>query len=480
MLCALGLLVGLLFWPSTAVLYAQWTDFVNITFTHGWLILAVTLALIWRARREIARAPAQASPLALVALTVAILAWMICYRAGIQDLHLTIYPAIFWLSAAAAFGWPLARLMLFPVAFFCFALPSWAQFGDLLQDFTVLAMRGFLGLTGPNAVIDGDVIHIPNGSFVIEEGCSGLHFMIVGLAVAALHGELRRDPWRTRVAELALMAALALLANWVRVYVVIEAGYLTEMRSYLVSVSHYWFGWAVFALALVAFFWLCTWFTPASGPAAAAAAAAADPGKPQPWARFALTVALLVALPGASLLLRRAHPAAPLDDAPLVIDQPPWSARPPDKDSFWVPLFGGADRDERVSMADARGGVVEVFRVSFLEQRQGAELVGESSSLLGGHLRVRGEALVSSPQGSFRETEAADPTDRHSLIWSRYRIGGSAFVRPLASQLWYGLNATVSSPLSTLLALRAECRGDCEDARRRLRELLESGAVHER
>ena len=60
------------------------------------------------------------------------------------------------------------------------------------------------------------------------------------------------------------MAVLSLLANWVRVYVIIEAGYLTNMQHYLVRVSHYWFGWGVFALALVGFFWLTTWFTNAA------------------------------------------------------------------------------------------------------------------------------------------------------------------------------------------------------------------------
>jgi hypothetical protein len=125
-------------------------------------------------------------------------------------------------------------------------------------------------------------------------------------------------------------------------------------------------------------------------------------------------------------------------------------------------------------MVNATGGTVEIFRVSFVEQRQGAELVGGSSSLLGGHLRWRGEQQVNSAAGIFHETEAADPTNGHSLIWSRYRIGGRPFVWPLASQLWYGFNATVGSPLSTLIALRAECRGDCEDARRRLGDLVAS------
>ena len=174
---------------------------------------------------------------------------------------------IFWLAATAAFGWAVGRLLLFPAAYLYFAMPIW--YPAPLQDLTVLAMHGLLRITGPPALFTGDVIHIPNGTFRIEEGCSGVHFMIVGLAVAALYGEKQRDPWRIRAWQLALMAALAVLANWVRVYTVIEAGYLTDMQSYLVRVSHYGFGWAVFAATLVVFFWLVTRFGPDTVPAAA-------------------------------------------------------------------------------------------------------------------------------------------------------------------------------------------------------------------
>src|ERR1700751_4270408 len=130
-------------------------------------------------------------------------------------------------------------------------------------------MRAVLAVTGPTTLIAGDVIHLPNGTFLIEESCSGLHFMIVGLAVAALYGEQRRDPWPMRLQQLALMAGLALVANWVRVYTVIEAGYLTDMQSYLVRVSHYGFGCCVFALALFLFFWL-------------APSSTVEPGRPAP------------------------------------------------------------------------------------------------------------------------------------------------------------------------------------------------------
>jgi EpsI family protein len=475
---ALALLVTLVYWPSPAVYYEQWRDFVNITYTHGWLVLAVCVALVLRSRREIATAPVRFWPLALVALGGCILAWLVCYRASIEDLEVTIFPAIFWLAVTAAFGLRMGLLLAFPVAFFSFAVPSWSQLGNPLQELTVFALRGFFWLTGPPVLISGDTIHIPNGTFVIEEGCSGLHFMIVGLAVAALHGELRRDPWRIRLAQLALMVILALLANWVRVYTIIEAGYLTDMHSYLVSVSHYWFGWGVFAVALVLFFGLTTLFGP-SEPAHDPPLQPVAPGPPAPLAGLAATVAVLVALPAVSWGLRTLQPAPALGAAVAPGARAPWSSAPSDTQSSWRPVFPGADQEQRFAYANNTGDIVELFRVAYRTQRQGAELVGSGSTLIGRRLKVRSEEVIDSANGAFRETGVVDRSGARSLIWSRYEIAGRTFVKPLASQLWYGINATVSNPPAALVAYRAACAagGDCEDARGVLREFVASGAI---
>jgi exosortase len=477
MLLAMAVVVGGVFWPSTAVLLAQWSDFVNITFTHGWLILAVCVWLVVRAGPSLRRAPAGPWPLAQLALAIAVWAWIVCFRASIQDLHVTIFPALFWLAAAAAFGSPVARLLIFPVAFFVFALPSWAQLGNPLQEFTVLVMRLVLSLTGPAAEIRGDVIHIPNGSFRIEEGCSGLHFMIVGLAVAALHGELRRDRIRIRILELVLMAILALLANWVRVYTIIEAGYLTDMRSYLVSVSHYWFGWGVFAVALVAFFWFANRWLPGTQAVSEEAKIGNGVASGDDVRGFVVALILLVALPLISLLVRAARPPAPLSESPFVVLAPPWFASPPGSDSSWWPEFAGADDTEYLQVQKPGGLPIEVFRARYREQTQGAELVGSSSSLLGPQLRWRGEQREVTTAGIFAATEAADSDQRHSLIWWRYQIGGRTFTRGLPCQLWYGLEAMLSNPPSSLIALRAPCQADCVQARRELTELVASGAL---
>ena len=56
------------------------------------------------------------------------------------------------------------------------------------------------------------------------------------------------------------------------------------------------------------------------------------------------------------------------------------------------------------------------------------------------------------------------------------RFARPAFVRPLAAQLWYGINAIVSHPPAALIAYRAACGedADCADARHLLREFLAS------
>ena len=482
MILALALLVTLVYWPSPAVYCEQWQDFANITFTHGWLVLAVCVALVLRSRRAIAAAPVRFWPLALLALGGCILAWLVCYRASIEDLEVTIFPAIFWLALAAAFGLRMGLLLAFPVAFFYFAVPSWSQLANPLQELTVFALRGFFWVTGPRVLISGDTIHIPNGSFVIEEGCSGLHFMIVGLAVAALHGELRRDPWRVRIAQLALMAVLALLANWVRVYTVIEAGYLTDMHSSLVSVSHYWFGWGVFAVALVLFFGLTTLFGPAAPPEPAydpAQPVAQTPGPHAPLTGLAATVLVLVALPAVSWGLRALQPAPALSASVAPGAHAPWSSASSDTFSSWRPVFPGADQEQRFAYTNTTGDIMEMFRVAYRTQRQGAELVGSGSTFIGRGLKVRSEQVINTASGAFRETEVADRSGARSLIWSRYEVAGRDFVKPLASQVWYGIKAIVSNPPAALVAYRAACAagGDCEPARRVLREFVASGAT---
>src|SRR5215470_10077344 len=95
---ALACAVVLIFWPSTIIFNEKWLDAVSKTYTHGWLIVAICIALIVRSRRELATALVRPSGLGAIALALAVVAWLVSYRASIEGLEVPLQPLIFWLA----------------------------------------------------------------------------------------------------------------------------------------------------------------------------------------------------------------------------------------------------------------------------------------------------------------------------------------------------------------------------------------------
>jgi exosortase len=481
MILGLMLISAVVYWPSTTALYEAWTDFHGLGYTHGPLIVVVCVVLLYRRRWELESAPAQPWPLALAALAICSLAWLVCFRASIQDLHILLFPAAMALAVAAVWGPRVARIAALPVLFFYFASSAWGEFSPYLQALTVLVTRGLIALTGMNVTVTDNVIRMPFGTFVVESGCSGLHFLLVGLAVATLHGELRNDPVRLRIKHIVVMGVLALMSNWVRVYTVVRAGYETHMRHVLVSRGHYYFGWMVFVFALAIFFWLARRYSRSAD--AAAGVALSSPrsiapqqieGRPTRVHAAALSIGAatlsMIAAPTLSYAVKwvQGRPAVPRVEFAALEG---WSGPGPIGASVWKPVFAGAAVLESRQYSDA-GGTIEALGVAYSRQSQGSELIGETSSLTGsGGLEVESEQRIRGPAGQFVETVARAPDGRRSVLWSRYDIGGRPLTVPVLAQLWYGLGSLVSEPLTGLVALRTECVPDCAAARRRIENL---------
>jgi exosortase A len=251
-------IVTVLYWPTAVSYSIAWTDFDNLGDTHGYLIVLMSLALLYLRRDELAGPVPRTSIAACLALVGLSLAWLLAYRASIQTAHQLLFPMILWTAIYALFGPQVGRTCLFPVGFLYFALPVWGVLNDLMQALTIVATRLILRLIGLPVSFHGNLVRIPEGTFAIEGGCSGLHFLVVGAAIAAYYGELHRDSARNRARLIVLAVALALLTNWIRVSVIITAGHLSDMQSYLVQVSHYGFGWSLFAVAMAIFFFLAS------------------------------------------------------------------------------------------------------------------------------------------------------------------------------------------------------------------------------
>ena len=403
--------VTALYWPTALSYSIAWTDFNNLGNTHGYLIVVMCLALLYLRREEFVAAAPRVSPLACVALAVVSMAWLVAYRASIQTLHQLLFPIVLWTAIYAAFGRAVARSCLFAMGFLYFAVPLWGYVASPLQALTIVATRLILRLIGVPVHFDGILVQIPEGTFAIEGGCSGVHFLVVALAIAAYYGALHRDRLHNRVFLLALAAALALLTNWIRVSTIITAGHVTDMQSYLVRVSHYGFGWAVFALAMSGFFLI------ASRIALHARDIASVPVSAPPAVRMWPSVLGLLLLFAAMGLGPALAWAAARGDAAAVA-APGLARRVSDWDgplaaaSRWRPLFIGADWE--IFALYRRGSAeVEWYTADYVFQRQGKKLLGYDNSILGANaFAVLGEDVVTAGAQRFVDLHLQDPAGR--------------------------------------------------------------------
>jgi EpsI family protein len=452
-----------------------WADLDNKGNAHGYLIALMCIALLYLRRAELTGPISRVSPAAYFALALLSLAWLLAYRASIQTAHQLLLPTILWTTIYALFGWRIGRSCLFPVGFLYFAVPFWGVINGPLQALTIAATRVILRLVGVPVHFYGNLVQIPEGVFAIEGGCSGLHFLVVGAAIAAYYGELHRDTLRNRSVLLALAVGLALLTNWIRVSVIITAGHLTDMHSYLVRVSHYGFGWAVFAVAMAVFFLIASRIPPGSSDAASASlAASADTGSQ--WSAgltMALAFAALALGPSVAWAAARGDAAATVG-APLLSERVQGWSGPLAAPTDWRPIFIGADSQ---SLATYRrdAASVEWYMADYAFQHQGKKLLGYNNSILGaGGFTVLDQGVVSHGAHRFVDMQLRDPQGAQSLLWYTYKIGPRTFASGLHAQLWYGVSSLAGRVDSRIVAFRAKCEPDCAAASAQLRLFIAS------
>jgi EpsI family protein len=367
-------------------------------------------------------------------------------------------------------GWPVARVLIFPIGFLYFAMPAWSGLVTPLQALSIHVNSVLIWLTGLPAYISGDVVQVPAGTLEIAGGCGGRHSFVVGLTLAALYGELARDTLRWRLTWIGLMGLLALIANWVRIFVIVAAAVATDMQTFLVTVDHYWFGWGMFLLAFVGFLWIAGRLHGGGKVSTQSVTAVNSESSRVRWTGFVamlFSLSVLPALGYATDNLRTVSGAIHIDwpAAPQG-----WQGPVPVTTSEWQPLFRNATLLAHQQYLDPHGQPVEVFVVAYRVQRQSAKLLAYRNTLFerDNGLRSVGKGFSASAVGSWREDTVVDASGQRSIIWSRYSIGAHAFVRPWLAQLWYGIAAMTSPALSSLTALRASCDTDCAAAREQL------------
>jgi exosortase len=234
---------------ALASIHESWTSIYG-PFAHGYVILGLALVLAWRLwRREPPRCfESWWPPLALLAAaTAALWAMELMF---LNSARQVLVPVIIWAAAATVLGKAAGRLLFWPLAFLYFALPQWWVINTPLQQLTAEVANALVWTTGVPAYVEGNSFHLPAGIVEVANGCSGLNYLVVALALALFQGLSYIRSWRLRWRLLAAAAVVALLSNWLRVYALIVIGYATDMQHYLIRVDHLYFGWVLFLVCM--------------------------------------------------------------------------------------------------------------------------------------------------------------------------------------------------------------------------------------
>lgn len=234
--------------PSFVTLWKKWVLW-DQDLAHALPTIGVMLVLLARCQFETSTTRTQGIWywLQILALLACSFAWFVFESLSISlpAYFLIIISLCLLISTCLSSAAIRATLPFIGLIFF--TIPIWGELNEPLVNLSSKVVGFAVGASQLTALIDGNSIFLPAGTIFIADGCSGLRYFIISLLMGYIISLINAYSWRTTIVTLVIAAALGLLANWLRIYLLVLIGYYTNMQSSLMH-DHETFGWVVFAL----------------------------------------------------------------------------------------------------------------------------------------------------------------------------------------------------------------------------------------
>jgi exosortase A len=420
------LLLGffLLFFDAASSMASIWINSSN--YHHGLFAAPIALWMIagrgaWRGARP------GADWRGLWIIAGAAFLWLFSRAAAVELFgHAAVVLAIIG-AVVATFGGAIALRWAMPLGFLFFMVPVGAEALPLLQRWTAVAAGFLLNASGVATARDGFILSTSAGRFEVAQSCAGLRFLIASAMIAMAASALAFCDWRKRILFSAAAIGAALVANWLRVYLLVLVATLTDCAVGL-GAEHVAVGWAIYALLALALVATARRFADQAGDQARRSDCPPLSGSAP--AHLVLPAALAVAA-AAVVYDRMVISAAPAAELPL--------AEPGDGSlaAFgWTPVADGASARSDLVFESA-SGPVHAVRVQFGSERQGAEMVGANVRAADGlawrRIAVAKQAFLARGRAHSLvvETIVNDRNERLSVA-TLYELDGRLYADPVA------------------------------------------------
>lgn len=429
----LAALIGV-YWSTAASIVTIWGS--SGTFAHGYVIVPISLVLIWLKRREVAAIAPNCDYLGFVLLAGAGFAWLVAAAGQVQVLQQYAMTAMLPAVVLALTGRRVAAVLAFPLAFLLFAVPAGEgllpRLMDFTADFTVTALR----LSGIPVYRDGNYFAIPSGRWSVVEACSGLRYLIASVTVGTVYAYLNYRRFWKRALFVVLSIAVPILANGARAYMIVLIGHLSDMKL-AVGVDHFIYGWVFFGAVILLLFWLGSfWRDPA--PEGQTTTVLRLRMAPPSRGRFA-AVALSVLALASAWPLYAAYLEAPYEQNRAGALASPeaaagWSVET-GTITHWRPHYLGATAST-FQVYRKEGRTVALYIARYRNQKQGAEVINSMNAIAGSPQSAwssigqawRIEDLGKGPL-ELRQTRLRSPA-QSLLAWDWFRVSGRDLSNP--------------------------------------------------
>jgi len=415
----------------------------SATFNHGFLVLPISLYLMWQTRgAALAHAPAPA-PIAALGVLAGAGLWLLGEAAFAQIVLQVGALLALVCGFVAIFGWAIARAWAFPLGFLVFMAPIGESLVPWLQDVTASAIVVGLDMVKEPVWREGVMLTTASGRYHVAEACAGLRFLIANVVVATLFAWLAYDRWGKRIGFVVLAFLLPVFANMIRAFAVVLIATRTD-NQVAADFDHLVYGWGFFTAIMLAMLFIGAQFAdrPIGPPPTP------EPPETLPESRIAaprLAPAFLaVLLPGVYALA--AMPGGAPGPAPELAAPAAegWrTARTRDYAvAEWRLDTPAADAVHAVDYEDEIGGAQDLrFSLAYyVRERQGAEVVyydnraydGETWRRTGTETRM---VTVGGTPVRARIDRLEGPGDRRALAATWYWIGAAPEGDPKAAKL---------------------------------------------
>jgi len=475
---AAALLAPFVIYFSTARSFVSiWNS--SETFTHGYVILPMSLWLAWRERDRLAQLTPSPWWPALPVLVACGFGWLLAYLGDVQVVRQYAFVAMILSAAVAVLGLRISWMLAFPLLFLLFAVP----FGDIFIDplihltanFTVAAVEA----TGIPILRQGNNFSLPSGDWSVVEACSGVRYLISSVTLGCLYAYLTYRSWQRRLLFMLFSITVPIVANGLRAFMIVMIGHFSGMQL-AVGVDHLIYGWLFFGLVMFLMFWIGSFWRQDAPSADKPAPLPAAPTRPDPASDkrlFGATIAVIACMaiwPAYAYYLD--HSANASGQADLSGFQTRWQDGKPF--TGWKPYFlkPNAERSVFLRKDEQQAGLTLLY---YRNQHRESQLINTQNRLVRDDdpnwRRITSSTRLETLNGhplAVRETQLLG-TSGKLLVWQWYWIDGSFTVSDYAGKLRQAkVKLLQQSDDSASVMVYAPVSDDTEQARAGMRDFL--------